>query len=143
MFFRRVKVHVLTFDEHLQKLKQSGFQVLPAGPGQARIVKHNCAALVKDAAGTHPLIGKAGILIGDEIGELVDGGFQKFFLTPSGRREPAQAEHLGALHKFEEDVKDSLDITSLYNEGLGTVCDLHVYDRVKDRDKGVPKRAWE
>src|SRR5216683_7082948 len=50
MFFRREKVHLTTFDEHLQKLKQAGFQVLPAGPGQARIVKHNCAALIKDAA---------------------------------------------------------------------------------------------
>jgi hypothetical protein len=143
MFFRREKVHVDTFDEHLQKLKAAGFQVVPQGAARARVMKHNCAADVRDAGGTHPLIGKAGILIGDEIGELVDGGYQKFFLTPSGRREPAQAVHLLALHSFEEDLKDSLNITSLYNDGLGTVCDRHVYDRVKDRDKGVPKRAWE
>src|SRR5258706_2099216 len=63
MFFRRQKVHVLTFDEHIQKLKQAGFQVVPKGPGVARSIKHNCAADVKDADGTHPLIGKAGILI--------------------------------------------------------------------------------
>ena len=32
---------------------------------------------------------------------------------------------------------------SLYNEALGTVSTLYLYDRVKDRDRGVPKRAWE
>ena len=142
MFFRREKPHIPTFEEHLQKLRQAGFQTVNEG-GDVKIIKHNCAALVKQSGGPHPLIGRAGILIGNEIGELVDGGFQKFLLTPSGRREPAQAEHLKALHSFEEDLKESLDITSLYNEGLGTVCDMHVYDRVQNRDKGVPKRPWE
>jgi hypothetical protein len=32
---------------------------------------------------------------------------------------------------------------SLYNESLGTVSTFYMYDRVKDRDRGVPKRAWE
>ena len=31
----------------------------------------------------------------------------------------------------------------LYNESLGTVSTFYLYDRVKDRDKGVPKRVWE
>ena len=32
---------------------------------------------------------------------------------------------------------------SLYNESLGTVSTFYNYDRLKDRDRGVPKRAWE
>ena len=48
-----------------------------------------------------------------------------------------------ALHNFEEDVKESLGQESLYNESLGTVSTFYIYDRVKDRDAGVPKRVWE
>jgi hypothetical protein len=32
---------------------------------------------------------------------------------------------------------------SYYNESLGTVSTFYLYDRVKDRDRGVPKRVWE
>ncbi len=81
--------------------------------------------------------------MGDEVGYLVDGGFQKFFRTVSGRERPATAEDLKVLHDFEEDLRESLGLTSLYNESLGTVSTYYLYDRVKDRDHGVPKRAWE
>ena len=40
-------------------------------------------------------------------------------------------------------MKEALGQVSLYNEALGTVSTLYLYDRVKDRDKGVAKRAWE
>jgi hypothetical protein len=86
---------------------------------------------------------RAGITMGNEIGVLVDGGYQKFFQTPSGKRKPALAEELKALHDFEEDVKEGLGEVNLYNEALGTVSTLYLYDRVADRDRGVPKRAWE
>jgi len=79
----------------------------------------------------------------DEIGALTDSGFQKFFLTPSGDRRPALASELKTLHDFQEDLREALGQTSLYNESLGTVSTFYLYDRVKDRDHGVPKRAWE
>ncbi len=142
MFFRREKTRVLSFDEHIQLLKQAGFGAQPASGG-TRITKGHCGAILKDAGGAQPEIGKAGIVIGDEIGNLVDGGYQKFLQTPTGRKEPAQASHLKALHDFEEDLKESLGLTSLYNQSLGTTSDLHLYDRVRDRDRGVPKRPWE
>jgi hypothetical protein len=85
----------------------------------------------------------AGKSIGDEIGALVDGGFQKFFRAPSGARVPATAEDLKTLHDFEEDLKECLGQESYYNESLGTVSTFYQYDRVEDRDRGVPKRAWE
>ena len=142
MFFRREKTRVRSFDEHIQSLKQAGFAATSAEDG-TRVSKGHTAAMLKDAGGVHPEIGKAGILIGDEIGLLVDGGYQKFFQTPSGRKEPAQASHLVALHAFEEDLKEGLGLTSLYNQSLGTTSDMHLYDRVKDRDRGVAKRPWE
>ena len=59
------------------------------------------------------------------------------------QKRPALAADLTAIHEFEEDLKQSLGQVSLYNESLGTVSTLYLYDRVKDRDAGVPKRAWE
>ena len=29
------------------------------------------------------------------------------------------------------------------DQALGTVSTFYLYDRVKDRDRGVPKRVWE
>ncbi len=143
MFFRREKPRQRTFSELVDGLKEFGFSTQSQGNGSAQVSKLGCAALLKDAGQPHPAVGKAGIEVGDEIGLLVDGGFQKFFLTPSGRKVPALAVHLKAIHDFQEDLKEGLGITSLYNQSLGTTCDLHIYDRVKDRDRGVPKRPWE
>ena len=85
----------------------------------------------------------AGMEMGGEIGALVDGGFQKFFRTPAGKNRPALADDLKALHEFEEDLREALGQESYYNQSLGTVSTLYLYDRVKDRDGGVPKRVWE
>ena len=87
--------------------------------------------------------GVAGIAMGDEIGALVDGGFQKFFRAVSGKNRPALADDLKVLHEFEEDLKEALGQESYYNQSLGTVSTFYLYDRVKDRDRGVPKRVWE
>jgi len=89
------------------------------------------------------VVERPGLVMGSEIGALTDGGYQKFFLTPGGKRKPALAADLRALHDFEEDLRESLGQISLYNESLGTVSTFYLYDRVKDRDHGVPKRAWE
>lgn len=143
MFFRRKKLHIDTFSERMTGLTEHGFSVQLQGGNSARVSKLGCAAMLTDQGGEHPHVGKAGIVVGDEIGWLVDGGFQKFFLTPNGKKVPALANHLKALHDFQEDLREGLGLESLYNESLGTTCDLHLYDRVKDRDGGVPKRPWE
>jgi hypothetical protein len=88
-------------------------------------------------------VDRVGIVVGNEIAVLVDGGFQKFFRTPSGKNKPALASELVELHDFQEDLKQALGLEDLYNEALGTVSAYYLYDRVKDRDKGVPKRIWE
>ena len=82
-------------------------------------------------------------MIGDEIGLLVNAGYQMFWRTPTGRSVPAQASQLKSLHAFEEDLKEGLGLTSLYNESLGTTSDLHLYDRVEHRDEGDAHKPWQ
>jgi len=143
MFFRRDRPKAPTFAERLERLRGAGFTVTPLHGGAVRISRGDCAADLKDDDGTVRLLARAGILIGEDIGWLVDGGFQKFFRTAEGKKRPALAEHLNALHAFEEDLRESLGLETLYNEALGTVSTFYLYDRVQDRDRGVPKRIWE
>jgi hypothetical protein len=137
MFFRREKPRVLSFEERINNLKQFGFQTQFESAGRAKVMKNGCAAIVEDRGEGRVKVHRAGVMIGEEIGLLVDGGFQKFFQTPSGKRLPALAGHLKALHDFQEDLKEGLGLISLYNESLGTTCDLHIYDRVEGRDAGL------
>ncbi|HYO80785.1 MAG TPA: hypothetical protein VES20_05235, partial [Bryobacteraceae bacterium] len=126
---RRAKARTLTFSDHLDALRKAGFTV-----NGSRVVKHGCVAVLDDRGDGPPVVKDAGVLMGDEIGLLENGGYQQFFTTNSGRRLPALAEQLRALHNFREDLKEALGNTSFYNEGLGTVSDRHMYDRVKGRD---------
>jgi len=137
MFFRRKPPHDATFEEHVNALKSAGFNV-ERQAGRVRVTRGETAADVTESG---QLDDRAGLLMGGEIGVLMDGGFQKFFLAPSGKRKPATADQLKALHDFEEDLREALGLKSLYNHSLGTVSALYQYDRVKDRDRGVPKRA--
>ena len=143
MFFRREQPKNPTFQERLDSLKSKGFTVSPLPVGGVRVIRENCAIDLREANGAIAFETRAGILIGSEIGSLVDGGYQKFFRTRGGARKPALAAELAALHDFEEDLREGLGLTSLYNEALGTVSTFYQYDRVQDRDRGVPKRAWE
>jgi hypothetical protein len=143
MFFRRERPKTVTFNDHLDNLRKAGFTVTSVPGGIYRIVRGACAVDIKESNASVDISGRAGILMGAEIGVLVDGGYQKWFQTPTGKKKPALADDLKAMHDFEEDLKQSLGQTSLYNESLGTVSTLYLYDRVKDRDAGVPKRAWE
>ncbi len=126
----------------MENLRTAGLTVTPRTGGGMRVSRGECAVDIREEDG-RASVGRAGIVMGDEIGALVDGGYQKFFRTPSGKNKPALADELKALHNFEEDVKESLGQEVLYNEALGTVSTFYLYDRVQDRDSGVPKRVWE
>ena len=143
MFFRRQSPVIPTPAERFDALRQAGFAISPQPGGAVRVSRGGCAIELVEEGGALRAKAPAGKAIGLEIGALVDGGFQKFFRTPAGKRTPAAAEDLGALHDFEEDIKEGLGQESLYNESLGTVSTFYLYDRVKDRDAGVPKRVWE
>jgi hypothetical protein len=144
MFFRRKRPQPTTSEQKLDELVKAGFAVDAQGDGRVRVARDAYAAILEKAPdGNVHVVTRAGLMIGDEIGALVDGGFQKFFQAPSGRRKPALASELKGLHDFNEDLREALGIASYYNESLGTVSTLYLYDRVKDRDTGVPKRVWE
>lgn len=143
MFFRREKAHEPTFIERLDNLKTFRYSIASAGAGKAVISRDGIAALVEDRPGQRPHVNKAGLSIRGEIAALVNGGYQMFWETASGQRAPALAAQLKRLHAFEEDLKEGLGLPSLYNESLGTTSDLHLYDRVEQRDRGPAPRPWD
>jgi hypothetical protein len=143
MFFRRITPHTPTFEERLANLKDYKFEIKREASGRALVTRGGCGAMVEDAGNGAVKIGKAGVLIGTEIGMLVSRGYQMFLHTPSGREIPALAQHLHQLHDFDEDLREGLGLTSLYNLSLGTTSDEHLYDRVEDRDEGPHKHPWE
>ncbi len=143
MFFRRERPRQITFQDRLEALRRAGFAVEPSAGGW-RAVRGGCAVLIGEASDGSPrIIERAGLLRDGEIAALIDGGFQKFFRTPSGLTKPALASELKAIHRFQEDLREALGLESLYNEALGTVSRFYQYDRVEDRDRGVPKRIWQ
>jgi hypothetical protein len=143
MFFRRERLAPPTFAERLETLRQAGFATAPQPGGVVRVSRDGCAIDLLEESQHVRASGRAGIVAGNQIGALVDGGFQKFFRAPSGQQKPALADQLKALHDFEEDLRESLGRESYYNDSLGTTSTYYLYDRVKDRDRGVPKRVWE
>jgi len=143
MFFRRERPKQITFDQRMDDLRKTGFAVSAAPGGGVMVTRDSVAAMLENNGGTPKVAERAGIAMPGGIGKLVDGGFQKFFLAPDGRKKPALASELKAIHAFEEDLREALGLVSLYNQSLGTVSTQYLYDRVKDRDRGVPKRPWE
>jgi hypothetical protein len=125
MFFRRPRPHIPSFSERVERLKQAGFSAENLSDGRVRIAKHGIAAVIDDKA-----MEKAGVLVGGEVGVLLNRGYQMFLETPSGKRFPATSDQLKALHEFEDDVKEALDLVNLYNTSLGTTSRKHNYDRL-------------
>jgi hypothetical protein len=132
MFFRRRAPKTITFADRLADLRAAGFELDQPAGGPVTVRKNGCAAIVRDAAG-QPRVESIGVLLGPDMARLVDGGFQKFLETPAGGRKPALASELKALHDFQEDLREALGLESYYNESLGTIFDLHNYDRLSGR----------
>lgn len=144
MFFRRERPKHLTFEDHMNAARAAGFRVESVGGGKTRVERNGIAAVFQAGPGDVPqVVERAGVVMGKEIGTLTDGGFQKFFTTPSGKRKPALAEELKEIHNFQEDLREALGLTTLYNESLGTVSNLYLYDRVEGRDQGEHEKPWE
>ena len=124
--------------------RAAGFRTEPLGGGKTRLERNGIAAVFEPAPdGTPKVTERAGVVMGKEIGTLTDGGFQKFFTTPGGKSKPALAEELKGIHNFQEDLREALNLTSLYNESLGTVSNSYIYDRVEGRDSGKHDKPWQ
>lgn len=143
MFFRREKPRVWTFDERIASLRQLGFESQPVSTGKVKVTRKGYGAMVETTGGGDLKLGKAGLTVGNDIAELVNAGYQMFFMTPQGKQVPALAAQLKALHNFDEDLREGLGLTSLYNLSLGTTSGEHLYDRVEDRDEHAQVRPWE
>jgi hypothetical protein len=137
-------------DEVLDRLREAGFECAAIGssPDRIRVLKHNCATLFERGADGQLRVAQApGYVFRGEIGRLWDAGYQKFWLLgpPTTEpfnepRRPAVAEHLKALHRFDEELKSALDIPSFYNESIGTTNEVTAYDRVEGRAAATPRR---
>jgi|SRR5580658_1915564 hypothetical protein len=137
-----------TWDEILSDLRRLQFDVqdVPGGANQRRVGKHGCAIVLEKAPNEGPRAAvRPGVVIGGEIAQLVDRGFQKFFQT-SKAELPATADRLQTLHRFEDELREVTGRATLYNEALGTTSDAYLYDRVKGRDLPESERpvpAWD
>ncbi len=135
-----IKVKKLNFDQILSGLRAHQFDVreLPGVAGEVMVQKNGCAAVLKSSADgkSAALTANPGFLLGGEISRLLDRGNQKFLKT-SKLEVPATADHLRAVHLFSEELRERAGTLSLYNESLGTVSDVYLYDRVKGREHSV------
>ena len=142
------KVEQRTYDEAVQWLRDNGFDLIeaPGTTGRVFLKKYNCsAAIQKDGDDGVKIFAYPGYLISGEISKLINRGYQQVLKTTK-TEVAATADHLKALQQFTEELKEALNLPSLYNESLGTVSEAYQYDRIKDRDKAAtdrPKRPWE
>jgi hypothetical protein len=142
------KIEQRSYEDVVSWLRDHGFDLIEARGAQTRVFlrKYNCsAAIQKTDDGGAKIFAYPGYLISGEISKLVNRGYQQFLKT-SKTEVPATADHLKALQQFSEELKEALNLPSLYNESLGTVSESYEYDRVQDRDRPAverPKRPWE
>jgi hypothetical protein len=142
------KIEQRSYEDVISWLRDHGFDLIEAPGAQTRVFlrKYNCsAAIQKTDDGGAKIFAYPGYLISGEISKLVNRGYQQFLKT-SKTEVPATADHLKALQQFSEELKEALNLPSLYNESLGTVSESYQYDRVQDRDRPAverPKRPWE
>lgn len=130
------------FDQALEILRSHAFDVTPysGAPGGMLVTKYGAGAVVipatdKNAPGV--LMISPGIMVRGEVARLVDRGYQKF-IKSQHHELPAMANHLHAVHKFSEELKELTGVESLYNEALGTVSDIYLYDRLQGREDVQP-----
>jgi len=141
------KLHNPNFDQTLQTLRAHSFDVaIFAGVAGGMLVsKHGAAAVLVPAQDASAALAVSpAALIGGEVAQLVDRGYQKFLQT-SQFEIPATASQLQQIHRFDEELRQLIGAISLYNESLGTTSDSHQYDRLEGREIVQPASAssWE
>jgi hypothetical protein len=145
------------FDKTLETLRAHSFEVAPyaAVAGGVLVSKYGAGTVLVTA----PIPVRAqteaqdvavafaiapGALVTGQVARLVDRGYQKFIKT-SQFELPATASQLHAIHLFTAELKQLTGAINFYNESLGTISDLYMYDRLKGRETApsAPTRPWE
>ena len=127
--------------KQMDTLASLGFSV-GSTRGVVRVEKHGCGAEFRqNANGQFQMTILPTIMLKRQFARLWDAGYQKFLLNDDGAKYPALAEQLMNLRKFNEELRTALGVPTFYNEALGSVSLLSVYDRVKGRVGDVPDKT--
>jgi hypothetical protein len=146
--YRRVRFHypkqaMWNVDERflpkaIEGMAALGFKV-GSTRGVVRVEKYGCGAeFRKGTDDLYQMTVVPTIMLKGQFTRLWDAGYQKFLLTDDGLKLPALATHLANLRKFNEELRTALGVPTFYNEALGSVSQVSVYDRVKGRKGAVP-----
>ena len=130
-------------NERFEKKAMDGLVALGFGVGSTRgvvrVEKYGCGAEFRqDRDLKFRMTVLPTIMLKGQFTRLWDAGYQKFLLTDEGLKVPALATHLENLRKFNEELRTALGVPTFYNEALGSVSQVSVYDRVKGRKGDVP-----
>src|SRR5215467_9590189 len=110
--------------------------------GVVRVEKYGCGSEFRQDSDTrYQLTIIPTIMVKGRFSRLWDAGYQKFLLTDEGVKLPALASHLENLRKYNEELRTALGIPTFYNEALGSVSQVSVYDRVRGREGDVPDKT--
>ena len=127
--------------KQMDTLASLGFSV-GSTRGVVRVEKHGCGAEFRqNTNGQFQMTILPTIMLKRQFARLWDAGYQKFLLNDDGAKYPALAEQLINLRKFNEELRTALGVPTFYNEALGSVSLLSVYDRVKGRVGDVPDKT--
>lgn len=122
----------------IEDLAALGFTV-GSTRGVVRVEKYGAGAEFRQAPdGQYQFTILPTIMLNQQFTRLWDAGYQKFLLTDDGLKFPALASHLEGLRKFNEELRTALGVPTFYNEAIGSVSQVSVYDRVKGRVGAVP-----
>jgi hypothetical protein len=125
----------------MDRLASLGFSV-GSTRGVVRVEKYGCGAEFRqNPDGRFQMTILPTLMVKGQFARLWDAGYQKFLLTDDGIKIPAVASQLVNLRKFNEELRTALGVPTFYNEALGSVSQLSVYDRVKGRPGDVPDKT--
>ncbi len=130
-------------DERFEKKSMDSLAALGFGVGSTRgvvrVEKYGCGAEFRQVPDGHfQMTILPSIMLNGRFTRLWDAGYQKFLLTDDNVKYPALAPQLANLRKFNEELRTALGIPTFYNEALGSVSQISVYDRLQGRPGDDP-----
>lgn len=124
----------VTAQDIQKQFEQAGFVVTKAPRIRLEVRKSGCVAYLGNEAGKVVYIAPPYFVVRGINCELEDRGYQKFWYAQAeNKRFPIRKVELESLHRFDEEVRYVLGLTSLYNQSLGSTNARTVYDRLTGR----------